>query len=183
MKKIYLKALLLLALSCFAVACTDDPDDINNTPTIPTSYLKYNNQYFELSKGFLYCSDSYFNSYSIELTGPNVSYNSWMEELMGVDQGVKISLTLPENSISVPAGNYTKTGETVENYEYSYIRFDTNYSYTSWDDMPYLDLKDDTIYVSKTGNTYNIIYKGFDQESNPFEVKFKGTIDLVSMFK
>ncbi len=183
MKKIYLKAFLLLALSCFTVACTDDPDDINNTPTVPTSYLKYDGKYFELTKGFFYNSDSYFNSYDVELTGPNVSYNSWMEELMGVDQGVHISLTLSENSISLPAFNFPTSGEIIEENEYSYIRFDTNFSFTSSNYMPYIDLKNDTIRVSKTGNIYNILYKGFDQEDNPFEIKYKGTLDLVTMFK
>ncbi len=183
MKKIYLKAMLLLALSCFTVACTDDPDDIDNTPTIPTSYLKYDGQYFELTKGFLSVSDSYFSTYNLELTGPKITYNSFMEELMGVDQGVLINLRLPENSISLPAGNLPYTGENVDFNEFSFIRFDTNYSFTSFENMPYLDQKNDTIFVSKTGSTYNIVYKGFDQESNPFEIKYKGTIDLVTMFK
>jgi hypothetical protein len=182
MKNFLLKAFLLMALGLFTFSCTDEPDDTDLTPTIPTSYLKYDGKYFELSKGYLSISDSYFNSYKVELTGPNASYNTWMEDLMGVDQGIVFDILLAENSISLPVGSFHHCGATVEVNEYSYIRFDTNYSYTSYENMPYIDYKNDTIFVSKTGSTYNIRYKGFDQESNPFEIKYIGTLDLVTMF-
>lgn len=183
MKNLLFKAFLLICLGLITFSCTDDPDDTDLTPTIPTSYLKYDGKYYELSKGFLSLSESFFSTYNVELTGPNVSYNTWMEELMGVDQGIKIHLRLAENSISLPVGTFLHSGETVEFNEYSYIRFDTNYSFISSSEMPYIDNKNDTIFVTKTGPTYNIRYKGFDQESNPFEIKYVGTLDYVTMFK
>ncbi len=181
MKNYLLAALMLCFLGFFANSCTDEPDDIDNTPTIPTSYLKYNGQYFELTKGYYFPFGNTGNtrSYTLYLTGPNVVLDSNINFISGSDQAVGIRFCLPYNTITFPVYNFSFMNNDIIEYTYDILRFDTNYTFPVSSGLKFLDTKKDTIFVNKTGNIYNLEYKGNDANMNPFEIKYKGTINFV----
>ena len=185
MKKLYFKAFLLFALSIFTLSCTtdpiepDDPDQPEN-PNTPASYFKYDGKYFELTKGFLKIFSSSSNLYSLYLTGPNINYDTDMGALSGTDQTVLINFILSENAISLPVADFPYCTGAVEENKYTSMRFDTNYTFTASGVLTGIENRRDTVHVTKTGNNYNILYKGYDGLLKSFEIKYNGTINFIN---
>jgi hypothetical protein len=181
MKNFYLIAVLILAFSLTFVGCTDEPDDIDNTP--PSSYFKYNGQYFELSKGFFTSLGTVeiSRSYELYLTGPKVTFDTNTNYLTGTDMGLIIRFYLPLNTTTFPVNNFPNVNYDIQENTFSLITYDTNFNFSGYSGMHLFDYKNDTISVTKTGNLYNLDYKGYDSNMNPFEIKYKGPINFVEM--
>jgi hypothetical protein len=174
MKNKFLIAIFVLTISLFTFSCTEDP-----IPEIPSNYLKYNGKYYELTTGYL--TDIYMKKFSsgyyVILTGPTIQYDTDIRCLTGCDASVLITLLLPYNSTTIPTTNFAFYKSKAQGSFYYYLGIDPYCVYNDHVDMSFDDQKNDTITITKSGFGYEIFYKGIDQYSIPFEIKYNGPIN------
>lgn len=96
------------------------------------------------------------------MTGPKIVLDSNINFLSEIDQAVGIRFCLPYNTTIFPVNNFSFMNNSIQEYTYDILRFDTNYTFPVSSGLKFLDYKNDTIFVSKTGNFYNLEYKGYD---------------------
>ncbi|MBP1673463.1 MAG: hypothetical protein H6Q25_1278 [Bacteroidetes bacterium] len=174
----FIFAILALCLTAVTLSSCTDPEDpiVPNPPSNPTSYLKFGNQYYELTSG--YYSSFWGTDFTCYLLGPNANYDSWLESLLGTDQGVVFSLTLPEDITDFPTGQLIffegGNGEELPLYSYNHLYVDTLFDFFMSMEPMMQDVKNDTIRISKIGSKYTIKYNGLTEENVPFEIKYVG---------
>lgn len=93
--------------------------------------------------------------------------------------GLMIRFCLPLNTNMLPVNNYPCVNNDIQENSFDLITFDTNFNFTGNYGMHLFDYKNDTIKVTKTGNIYNLEYRGYDGNMNPNKIKYKGAINYV----
>lgn len=179
MKKIYLKAILVLIISILTLSCKEDP-----IPEIPSNYLKYNGKYYELTNGYLtdFLVEKYNNTYHVILTGPTIKYDPELKKLYGCDIGVLMTIVLPYNSTTITTTNFVHYSSNIKGGYYFYLGFDPYCIFSDDAYMSFVDQKNDTLTINKSGFGYEILYSGYDQYSIPFELKYNGAIIFKKIF-
>ena len=162
---------------------TDDPnsDDNNNNETIiPEYYVHYDGRYYAINKTVAFIQDQYtgYTQFNIFLAPSTVSYNTYMESLIGTGSGMRMSLWLAENTTSIPAGVFTTP-------ESPYIEINdlTNCAFLNntdtWDEYSNegaITISTGTLTIVKNEAVYTIDFEGADESGEILTAHFQGSI-------